>query len=181
MKILATLVVLAAIGFFGWLAAGGLDVAADSPHSMIVFKAIGFARERALDERAEDLRGPPLEDPKQIATGAAQNADTCEGCHLGPGIADNEFRRGLYPKPPDFSAQRIDEPAEAFWAIKHGLKMTAMPAWGLTHGDATIWAIVAFLRKLPDMSPAQYKQITAAAAAAEHAVDAPVEHPQAER
>jgi hypothetical protein len=53
------------------------------------------------------------------------------------------------------------DPKEAFWAIKHGIKMSAMPAWGVSHDDATIWSMVAFLQKLPDMSPAQYKDIVA--------------------
>lgn len=50
------------------------------------------------------------------------------------------------------------EPKAAFWIIKHGIKMSAMPAWGGSHDDATIWSMVAFLRKLPDMTPAQYKE-----------------------
>ena len=54
-------------------------------------------------------------------------------------------------------------PREAFWVIKHGIKMSAMPAWGGSHDDATIWSMVAFLQKLPDLSPAQYKDIVARA------------------
>jgi mono/diheme cytochrome c family protein len=55
------------------------------------------------------------------------------------------------------------DPRQAFWVIKHGIKMSAMPAWGLSHDDATIWSIVAFLKKLPDMTPEQYKEIVAKA------------------
>ena len=47
--------------------------------------------------------------------------------------------------------------------IKHGIKMSAMPAWGSSHDDATIWSMVAFLQKLPDLSPTQYKDIVARA------------------
>ena len=52
------------------------------------------------------------------------------------------------------------DPAETFWIIKHGIKMTAMPAWGKTHDDRLIWDMVAFVRKLPGLSPAQYQAIT---------------------
>jgi len=41
--------------------------------------------------------------------------------------------------------------------------MSAMPAWGGSHDDATIWSMVAFLQKLPDLSPAQYQQMVARA------------------
>ncbi|HEY2426011.1 MAG TPA: cytochrome c, partial [Pseudolabrys sp.] len=54
-------------------------------------------------------------------------------------------------------------PARAFWAIKHGIKLTAMPAWGTTHDNTAIWNIVAFLQKLPDLTPEQYTSLTAAA------------------
>src|SRR3546814_15521897 len=56
-------------------------------------------------------------------------------------------------------------PAQQFWIIKHGIKMTAMPAWGKTHPDPLIWDMVAFVRKLPGMSPTEYKQLVASAPA----------------
>jgi len=33
-----------------------------------------------------------------------------------------------------------------------------MPAFGPTHDDEKIWDITAFVKKLPDMAPAQYRQ-----------------------
>jgi hypothetical protein len=47
-----------------------------------------------------------------------------------------------------------------FWTIKHGIKMSAMPAWGTTHDNQAIWNIVAFLQKLPTMTPEQYLALT---------------------
>lgn len=160
-----------------WLASGSLDIAADSPHSLIVFKTLEFARERALDDKGDDIDVPPLGNPQQVAEGAEHYVAMCDGCHLGPGVADNEFRKGLYPQPPDLYKQPIDSPGEAFWAIKHGLKMTAMPAWGLTHDDKTIWAMVAFLQKLPQMTPEEYRQLSDQAAAhPDHDHDAEGDH-----
>jgi hypothetical protein len=40
-----------------------------------------------------------------------------------------------------------------FWIVKHGLRMTPMPAFGPTHTDEEIWKIVAFIRHLPELSP----------------------------
>lgn len=50
--------------------------------------------------------------------------------------------------------------ARAFWIIKHGIRMTGMPAIGKTHDDKKIWAMVAFLKKLHGMSPAAYQKLT---------------------
>ena len=48
-------------------------------------------------------------------------------------------------------------PAEQFWIVKHGVKMTGMPAWGFTHDDDLLWDVVAFVRKLPELTPEQYQ------------------------
>jgi mono/diheme cytochrome c family protein len=174
--------VLAAIDF-GWIVAGGIDFAADSPHSPLVYRLIGFARERSIDVRARNIAVPPLNDPNMIAEGAEHYGAMCDGCHLAPGKSSDEFRDGLYPQPPDLVRTPIDSPAEAFWVIKHGIKGSAMPAWGRSHDEATIWAIVAFLHKLPQLTPEQYKQMTANGehddAATDHNAAAPTQEPPA--
>ncbi|MGH9697368.1 MAG: c-type cytochrome, partial [Bryobacteraceae bacterium] len=54
-------------------------------------------------------------------------------------------------------------PAEEFWVVKHGLKMTGMPAWGVTHSDELLWNVVAFLRELPELTPDQYQALVKSA------------------
>jgi mono/diheme cytochrome c family protein len=68
----------------------------------------------------------------------------------------------MYPQPPNLSKIRVD-PRDAFWVIKHGVKMSGMPAWGGSHDDATIWSMVAFLQKLPELTPQQYEDMVAKA------------------
>jgi len=89
----------------------------------------------------------------------------CAGCHLAPGVAPTEISQGLYPLAPELSRRHPREPAAQFWTIKHGVKMTAMPAWGRTHSDSLIWDMVAFVRKLPSLSPAQYRAMVESAPA----------------
>jgi mono/diheme cytochrome c family protein len=119
-------------------------------------------RERSIHVRSEDINVPNLEDPQLILKGAGQYAAMCTDCHLKPGMSDSEIRPGLYPQPPNLSQVRVD-PKDAFWVIKHGIKMSAMPAWGTSHEDPAIWSMVAFLQKLPDMTPQQYKDMVAKA------------------
>ena len=145
---------------FAW--SGLYDIGADAPHSRPVFALLQVLRERSVQARSRGLAVPQLDDPQLILKGAGQYAAMCTGCHLAPGMADSEIRPGLYPRPPDLSRHPVD-PREAFWVIKHGIKMSAMPAWGFSHDDATVWSMVAFMRKLPGMTPAQYKAIVARA------------------
>jgi len=43
--------------------------------------------------------------------------------------------------------------------VKHGVKMTGMPAWGVTHNDELRRDVVAFVRKLPELTPEQYETL----------------------
>jgi hypothetical protein len=126
-------------------------------------------RDRSIHVRSEGIKVPNLDDPQLILKGAGQYAAMCTGCHLRPGMEDSELRKGMYPQPPNLSKVHVD-PQDAFWVIKHGIKMSAMPAWGLdgSHDDQTIWSMVAFLEKLPGMTPQQYKAIVAKAPPDEH-------------
>jgi cytochrome c553 len=152
-------IVILLIGVGGYFVYSGIyNIGADDPHSKPVFILLKTLRNRSIQVRATSLTVPNLDDPQMILKGAGQYAAMCTGCHLTPGGKDSEIRPGLYPQPPDLTQTRI-EPKAAFWVIKHGIKMSAMPAWGGSHDDATIWSMVAFLQKLPDMSPSQYKNI----------------------
>jgi mono/diheme cytochrome c family protein len=155
--LLALLLIVAAIV----IVSGAFDVAADSPDGALTRHLFAFARERSIDVRAEGIEVPKLDKPEMIAEGAEHYSAMCTGCHLAPGLGENEIRPGLNPKPPVLAAFPAEDPAEQFWIVKHGIKMTAMPAWGATHSDAEIWNIVAFLQKLPKLSPAQYRALTA--------------------
>jgi len=143
------------------IASGAYDVAADVQHTALVARLIAFAREQSIESRASGIKVPALDNPKMIAEGEEHYAAMCTGCHLAPGMHENEMRPGLNPKPPVLAALPTGDPREQFWIIKHGIKMTAMPAWGVTHSDEEIWNIVAFLQKLPGMSPARYRALTA--------------------
>ena len=109
---------------------------------------------------AKGISVPPLEDEQMVMEGFRHYREMCVGCHLAPGIRSTEIRKGLMPEPPKLQ-EAVEEwkPNELFWVIKNGVKMTGMPAWGPTHSDQKIWAMVAFLEKLPHMTVEQYKEM----------------------
>jgi hypothetical protein len=62
----------------------------------------------------------------------------------------------MYPTPPVLTdAARIYTPGELFWILRHGIKMSGMPAWP-DHSDDDLWDIIAFLERLPTMSEKDY-------------------------
>lgn len=165
-KVLATIGVLCialAVIAIAYLGAGFYNAGADAPHWGPTSWLLGTVRERSIDAHADDVTVPRLDDPKLIAEGAEHYDAMCSGCHLAPGMAENEMRPGMNPKPPVLATDPPDSPAEGFWIIKHGIKMTGMPAWGVTHTDEEIWNMVAFLEKLPKLSPGEYRALVAKA------------------
>ena len=108
---------------------------------------------------------PPadLDSPQRIAAGAGLYNEMCSSCHLGPGVEASELSKGLYPQAPVLAAAQDLTAGQQFWVIKHGVKLSAMPSWGKTHPDPLIWDMVAFVRKLPGMTPEEYKRLVASA------------------
>jgi len=151
-----------AIALWIYARSGLYDIGADAHHWAVTYNILQSVRDRSIRERSRDLRPPNLNDPQLVLKGAGQYAAMCTGCHLVPGKENSEIREGMYPQPPNLSKLSVD-PRDAFWAIKHGIKMSGMPAWGASHDDATIWSMVAFLQKLPELTPQQYKEIVAKA------------------
>jgi mono/diheme cytochrome c family protein len=151
------IVVLCAIFF---IYSGIYDVAATTRDPDIVRWILEATREQSIEVRADKVVPPPesvLKDPNTIRTGFEHYNEMCVACHGAPGVQASEARAGLNPKPPLLAKDAEDlPPREAFWIIKHGIKMTGMPAWGPTHSDAKIWAIVAFVKQLPTISPGEY-------------------------
>jgi mono/diheme cytochrome c family protein len=145
-----------------YIYAGWYDIGADHPHWRLTTSVIETLRQRSIERRAAEIKVPDLTDQTMILKGAGQYAAMCTQCHLAPGNSQSEIRPGLYPRPPDLSKIHID-PRVAFWVTKHGIKMSAMPAWGTGHDDTTIWTIVAFVNKLPELSPEAYRDIVAKA------------------
>ena len=165
--VLLLLLVLAAFGG-AFLYAGVYNIGADAPHSTMVYNLLDKFRERAITHHARNILIPAdFNDPKRLATGAGLYTEMCSGCHLGPGVEKSEMSQGLYPQAPELARGINHSPAEMFWIIKHGVKLSAMPAWGKTHSDDLIWDMVAFANALPKMSPEQY-QAALASAPADH-------------
>lgn len=137
---------------------GVYDIGADVPHTKPVFWLIDQFRDRAVAAHAQGVKAPAdLASPNRITVGAGLYAGLCTGCHLAPGLSKTDLSRGLYPKPPQLAYGTDLSPAQEFWIVKHGLKLTGMPAWGRTHSDDEIWDLVAFLRKMPDFDAERYQ------------------------
>ena len=162
-KVVLTLIaasVLAVLGAALFVGSGLYDIGADDHHTKAVLALITQLRDRSIDARLGSINPQLAATPAMVESGAQRYAALCVGCHLAPGLAKSELRTGLYPHPPNLAQEEVQESRRAFWIIKHGIKMSAMPAWGKTLDDAAIWDVVAFVRRMPNMTPEEYQQLS---------------------
>jgi mono/diheme cytochrome c family protein len=169
MRLLALIGFLAIVGgiaalvfFFG----GFYSIAGTQPDPAAVAWALTHVRNASIDRHATDMPPQSIDDPAVVQAGArAFLARGCANCHGAPGVNWAKFSEGLHPDPPDLKdiAGQI-EPRQIFWVVKNGINMTGMPSFGaIVTDDQEIWAIAAFVKKLPIISDADFKAWTAGA------------------
>lgn len=150
--------VLAIAGVLTFIYSGLFDVTATAPHWDITYRVMYTMREQSIKRQARDVKVPELDDPQKIHAGFKSYHAMCVTCHNAPGAAPTEISKGLYPEAPNLAQSgKSRTPAELYMIIKNGLKMSGMPAWESSHSGDEIWALVAFLRTLPNVSDDEYQ------------------------
>jgi len=165
MKYLVTIgIVLVCLGggaiLFAW--SGIYNIAATEPHWGITSSFIGMLRNRSILEHSDGIQVPNMNDEKLRKAGFPHYHETCRLCHGAPEHPPLEFASGLYPSPPSMTSggvQKALNDAEIYWIVKHGIKLTGMPAFGPTHDENELWGLVAIVKEIPQMSPEQYRQL----------------------
>ncbi len=168
MKFIAILLVLFIVVAAGVLAmaySGVYDVSTRNHDNPLMNWVLDTAMTHSVQRHARGVPAPPPADSMAIETGFRHYDRMCVGCHGAPGFQHGDIAEGLWPEAPDL-ARTADEwtPSQLFWVIKNGLKFTSMPAWGASHSDADIWALTAFVQRLPRLSPSEYRAMQERAA-----------------
>ena len=152
----AVALVIAALGVIS----GVVPIKASSGHWRITAAFLDFAKIRSVSTHSWGIDVPPLDDRGLILRGAGHYERACLPCHGGPGRSIPPVMRAMTPAPPELG-QRLTRwtPAELFSIVKHGIKFTGMPAWPVQQRDDEVWAVVAFLRRMPELDAAAYRDL----------------------
>lgn len=173
-KIIAVFSVLVVGGGAGYIYFGLYPMGADVPHNKLSYWVLETLRERSVAKASASIEVPDLSNLELLVSGGTDYDKMCADCHLKPGQSESDLVIGMYPSPPNLSVAPKDhghshadgghDPQQKlrrqYWIIKHGIKASGMPAWGLTHSDERMWAMVAFLQKLPELTSAEYRTLT---------------------
>lgn len=80
----------------------------------------------------------------------------CAGCHGRPG---REPSSSWEPAPPALTRNAWD-PAQLFWVVRNGIKMSAMPRIGPERiSDDQVWQVAAFLQEASSLTEGEYREI----------------------
>jgi hypothetical protein len=158
MKYVLTVVIVLAVlligaVLFAW--SGIYNIAATDPHWGITLSFIELLKDRSVEVHSDNIQVPNLDDPKLREIALSHYHHTCRLCHGAPGYQREEFAKGLYPAPPSMISGQVQKElgeAEIYWIIKHGIKMTGMPAFGPTHNNEELWGLAVLIKEIPRMN-----------------------------
>lgn len=162
-----TVVGLGIVGAFGWvgyqLFTTGFS-AKTEPHALEILMARQIRR-LAIPIEKRNAQNPIPLSTDVMKESLAHFADHCATCHANDGSGQTPIGKNVYPKAPDLrlaDTQSMSD-GEIFWVIHHGIRFTAMPAWGEGDPaqDKASWKLVHFIRHLPQLTPEELDQMKA--------------------
>jgi cytochrome c553 len=163
-RALLAIALLATLGMtVAWL--GIINIGASTGHWTITDKFLHWTMRNAVRTQATLTVAEPASDPSGLVSAAGHYASTCAFCHGAPGEPLPPMMQAATPPAPSLldTAHEWTDP-QLFWIVKHGVKFTAMPAWIDMQRDDEVRRMVALVRRLPEMSPAQYRSLAYGAA-----------------
>ena len=165
-SIIATLLVLIVVvaGVTLWWAktAGGFS-AREEPTSVEAAMARKM-RSMSMPSTAKEISNPVASSPEVLTQARRHFADHCAVCHANDGSGNTEIGRNLYPKAPDMrlpATQSLSD-GEIYFIIHNGIRLSGMPAWGNASDgdhDHDSWALVHFIRHLPQLSGSELEEM----------------------
>jgi mono/diheme cytochrome c family protein len=136
---------------------GVYNVAASRGHPAWLDWFLALGMRRSVSSQSSGVLSPPLDSPDLVRLGGAHFHFGCANCHGAPGQAENPIYDHMLPSPPRLELEADSwTSAQLFWIVRHGIQYAGMPFWSGDGRDDEIWAVVAFLRVLPELDAASY-------------------------
>ena len=141
---------------------GVISIGASSGHWRITSWALHWAMQNSTRTYALFEPAPPddIDSAANIRRAAGHFETGCAFCHGSPLNPAPGLSAHMTPMPPGLQGSPATwTPRELARIVRHGVKYTGMPAWIAPQRDDEIWAMVAFLRALPALSPQDYRRL----------------------
>jgi cytochrome c553 len=150
-------------GVLGLVVAGAglINVGASSGHWSITNVFLHWVMRSSVRTAALFVEAPEVvDDPVLVRRATVHFEESCAFCHGSPEQPYPPLPRHMTPPAPTLQNAALQwSPEELFWIVQHGIKFSGMPAWISQERDDEVWAMVAFLRRLPDLDRDGYRQL----------------------
>ncbi len=155
-------VVIIPIAVYGYFASGSAPVATAS-EAMPFEKKLARKALHARIAKEKPTGSIPVEAGEPTYTAGAQiYHEHCAVCHGVPGQAPTAIANGMYPKPPQlFHGKGVtdDEPAETYWLVANGVRLTGMPAFNKSLTETQLWQVTLLLANADKVSDSVKQQV----------------------
>jgi thiosulfate dehydrogenase len=152
---------------------GALPANADSKPNFLEKWVARTALHATMNRETASLSNPLQPSDDDLRAGVKLYAENCAICHGAADGKPSNAAQGFNVKAPQLAKTdegvEDDPDAVTFWKIKHGIRFTAMPAFGSTLSDEQIWQVASFLKKMDKLSPsidADWKAVPSVASSA---------------
>ena len=158
-RVLATAAALFILGMtIAW--SGVINIGASTGHWAITAWFLHWSMRNAVRTQAAITVDEPATDATGLVSAAGHYAGNCAVCHGAPGEPPSPVMQAATPPAPDLSVTaKTWSDQQLFWIVKHGVKFTPMPAWPAQERDDEVRRMTAFVRRLPEMTPAEYRKL----------------------
>jgi len=147
-------VVIAGVGGLLFAYFGHMPVNADAAPGKLETTVAGHAMDASVERQAPKVSNPIQPTEENLLRGMLIYSMNCAQCHGEP-TRKKSLGDGEYPPAPQFTEDAPDMPDhQNFWIVKHGIRYTAMPAWGKMLSDDDIWKVTTFLGNWKKLPPA---------------------------
>lgn len=155
--VIATILMALVAGYL-LLRSGLIPANADAQPGGLELWVAGTSLDATLRSEAPKEPNPVALNDANLIQGISLYGQHCAICHgTASGAASaSPVAKGLYPAPPQLGDEGVEDDPEgaSFWKIKHGIRLTGMPAWGPSLNDRQIWTLALFLKHMDKLPPA---------------------------
>jgi len=143
---LLTTVVVGALAMFLYVRLGLVDPRADIPVNGLERKIAMPSLDASVERRAPETANPVEASAANLTAGMKIYQANCANCHGDVNHPRAALADALYPRAPQFVEDAPDMPDyQNFYIIRHGIRLSGMPAWGQSLNDLQMWEVTTFL------------------------------------
>lgn len=141
-------ILLVPFGFYIYLRSGNAPVATSAPPMPMERFLVRTAMHATIDSHETPIHLTTVSNDS-LTDGAKLYVQNCAVCHGIPGQPPSAVAKGMYPHPPQFfrpNARKIDDPpAEVYWKVKNGIRLTGMPGFERSLNDGQLLDLTGFI------------------------------------